>query len=648
MRKAMDKKEKLYGGIVATLILATVLGIAYYNFELLPKLSQSSTGQFSLVRFSSLDELKTFLNRSRITAHSLLSGWTFGIPDVNFGSLAGIRSEAAIDAKSPAIPEYSTTNIQVAGVDEADVVKTDGQYIYISTSAGIAIIRAYPPEEAELLSQIRLNGSLLGIFVRGDRLAIVEASYYTDSYRPDRTTISFYAPKTLIKVYDLTDRRSPVQKRNVSLDGSYFRSRMIGDYAYVVITQPAYLSGNNISLPKIFSDNGAVDIRATDIYHTNVSDYYYSFTTILAINTFDDTQKPSHETILTGATSGLYMSRDNVYLTFQGGSTPNTRIYRIRVDGSEIDPKADGEVPGRILNQFSMDEYGDYFRVATTSGPWPSFGTSQRTSANNVYVLDMNMTIVGRLEGIAPGESIYSARFMGDRGHLVTFKKVDPLFVLNLSNPREPKVLGKLKIPGYSDYLHPYGEGHLIGVGKETVEAKEGDFAWYQGVKISLFNVSDVEMPRELYKYEIGDRGTESPVLRDHKAFLFDKSKKLLVIPVLVAEIDEWKYPSGVPPNAYGDYVWQGVYVFNISLEGGLVLRGRITHIEDGEDFLKSGYYFQSSYSIERALYIGDVLYTISDKKIRMNSLETMAQKNELELPSTATSVNVLASPAGR
>ncbi|NIP67558.1 hypothetical protein GWM83_02345, partial [Candidatus Bathyarchaeota archaeon] len=114
---------------------------------------------------------------------------------------------------------------------------------------------------------------------------------------------------------------------------------------------------------------------------------------------------------------------------------------------------------------------------------------------------------MGRLEDLAPGEKIYSARFMGDRGYLVTFRKVDPLFVLDLSQPTNPKVLGKLKIPGYSDYLHPYDENHIIGVGKETVAAEQGDFAWYQGVKISLFDVTDVEDPREIDKYEIGDRG---------------------------------------------------------------------------------------------------------------------------------------------
>ncbi|UCH70513.1 MAG: beta-propeller domain-containing protein, partial [Candidatus Bathyarchaeota archaeon] len=298
---------------------------------------------------------------------------------------------------------------------------------------------------------------------------------------------------------------------------------------------------------------------------------------------------------------------------------------------NEIEIEANGEVPGYVLNQFSMDEHESYFRIATTirhvSTSWDDV-----SSKNHVYVLDMNLDIVGRLEDLAPGETIYSARFMGERCYLVTFRKIDPLFVIDLEDPRSPRVLGQLKITGYSDYLHPYDENHIIGIGKETVAAEEGNFAWYQGVKISLFDVTDVENPKEIDTYEIGDRGTDSPVLMDHKALLFDKSKDLLVIPVLVAEIDEEKYVGEVPPYIHGDFVWQGAYVFDISLDEGLFLKGGITHLEDSNDLAKSGYYFSSPYSVKRSLYIDNMLYTISDKKIQMNNLEDLEEINEVEL----------------
>jgi len=311
-------------------------------------------------------------------------------------------------------------------------------------------------------------------------------------------------------------------------------------------------------------------------------------------------------------------------------TSEKTAIHRIHIEDGTIKYEASGQVPGHVLNQFSMDEHNGYFRIATTTGE--VWGWGQSTSKNHVYILDMNLNITGRLEDLAHGEKIYSARFMGDRGYLVTFKKIDPLFMLDLSDPHEPRVLGQLKITGYSDYLHPYDETHIIGVGKETVEAEEGNFAWYQGLKISLFDVSDVEAPKEVAKYEIGDRGTDSPILRDHKAFLFDKSKNLLVIPVTVAEIDPAKYPGGVSPNAYGDFVWDGAYVFRISLEEGLVFRGGVTHLDSEAELLKSGYWYYSPYSVKRSLYIGDVLYTISDRKIKMNSLLDLSEINELNL----------------
>jgi hypothetical protein len=288
---------------------------------------------------------------------------------------------------------------------------------------------------------------------------------------------------------------------------------------------------------------------------------------------------------------------------------------------------ATGDVPGMVLNRFSMDEHDGYFRVATT--------TYGETTQNNVYVLDMSLNITGSLPDLAEGERIYSARFMGDRCYLVTFKQVDPLFVIDPKDPYDPEVLGYLKVPGYSDYLHPYDETHLIGIGKETTDA--GEFAWYQGVKISLFDVSDVSHPREIDKEIIGHRGSDSPVLYDHKAFLFDKSRNLLVIPILEAKVDKSQYPEGVPDWAYAEPVWQGACVFHISTDADITSAGNITHIESPSD-LGQDYYYYSPFLVERSLYIsgeaGDVLYTISDAKIMMNNLENLDHIiNEVELP---------------
>jgi len=293
------------------------------------------------------------------------------------------------------------------------------------------------------------------------------------------------------------------------------------------------------------------------------------------------------------------------------GYQDETVLHRIQIENNEISYVADGQVPGTVLNQFSMDEHDGYFRIATTLH-WK----------NNVYTMNMDLEIVGRLENIAPRETIHSARFMGDICYLVTFQKIDPFFVIDLSNPYSPQILGELKIIGYSDYLHPYDENHVIGVGKETIP-EAADFSWHQGVKISLFDVTDMCEPKEIAKFIIGDRGSDSPVLRDHKAFLFDREKNLLVLPVSVTKINE----SGAPPYIYGEAVYQGAHVFTVSLmlEEKIMLRGRITHIENGD-------VRDTSFHIIRTLYIGEVLYTISNSKLKMNYLSDLTEINELNL----------------
>jgi uncharacterized secreted protein with C-terminal beta-propeller domain len=408
---------------------------------------------------------------------------------------------------------------------------------------------------------------------------------------------------------------------------------MIGDYVYAIANQHTYMVENDVALPQIREGNETEEIPAKEIYYYDISDYYYTFTTIVALNIQNDTQEPTHETILLGGTRAIYVSQDNIYLTFpeypmEADVRERTAIHRIGIENESITFEATGEVPGYVLNQFSMDEHNGYFRIATTSRD-NTRTFREATSQNNVYVLDTDLNIVGKLEDLAPGETIYSARFMGDKGYLVTFRQIDPLFVIDLEEPTDPKVLGQLKVTGYSDYLHPYDENHLIGIGKETELDKDNPLQ--QGVKISLFDVSDISNPVEIDKYEIGDRGTESPVLDDHKALLFDKTRNLLVIPVLVAEIDPNDYEGEVPEWVHGEFVWQGACVFDISPDG-IEYRGGITHLEDDTDLLKSGYWFYSDYAVERSLYIDDVLYTISSMKIKMNNLETLVEINEVEL----------------
>jgi len=628
-QKTIMNWAKVLAPIAATVLLITFVGI----FVDMP--GRLYPGGNQIGKFSSYEQLQNFI---KTNAGYKQFYWGFSGGDVRLfsGSAeSNIPVPAAIDDSAT---DYSGTNIQVAGVDEADIVKTDGKYIYLVSGNKTIIVQADPPEQAQVLSEIELEGTVIGIFINGDRLVLFEQEtpyypyYDVRSESDEKIYMPYISPKTYIKVYDVSDRANPRLQREISTNGQYISSRMIGDYAYVVVNEPVYEQEDELNLPEISVGEEEKEIPAEDIWYSNVSDYYYMYTTIIAVNTQNDGQEPTYETILLGASSNLYVSTDNIYLTFPVWGTDvlgrevwdsqKTSIHRIHIDGQTMEYVASGEVPGMVLNQFSMDEYEDYFRVATT--------THGQTTKNNVYVLNMALNITGSLEGLAPGETIYSARFMGERAYLVTFKQVDPLFVIDLSDPRHPEELGYLKVTGYSDYLHPYDENHIIGVGKETTDA--GEFAWYQGVKISLFDVSDVSKPVLISDREIGDRGSESPVLHDHKAFLFDKARNLLVMPILEAKVDVTKYSEAELVWAYGEPVYQGAYLFDISIDNGLQLRGRITHIDDPSALEQGYYYYYSPFLIERSLYIDDVLYTISQAKIKMNNLENLDYINEVKL----------------
>lgn len=626
-----NRKGTVLTGLFTLIIISPII-LTIWNLSNIGSLQSSSWTTTPLNKFSSYEELKAFLNRSHVENFVNYPVMDFWSKAFSFNSLRVIPESFAVTDS----PEYSQTNIQVEGVDEADWVKTDGHNLYIVSKGTIFILKAYPPEEAEVLSKISFDKNIEGLFINDETLIVFLGGPFYEMYGYGDVRTPHGTSETFIEIYDLTNLSSPNLVKNVTVNGYYFNSRMIGDYVYAVICKPAYLDNiGEVSLPVIESNYNKLNIAPSSIYYLNGSENYYAFTNIVSINVKDPDQDPLCKTLLLGATCNMYVSHNNIYITspsYTEGEFKNeliTNIHKISIQNGEIEYFSNGWVPGSVLNQFSMDEYEGYFRIATTTGQSWFEGSEQ---SNNLFILNSTLSTVGRLENLAHRERIHSARFMGSKCYLVTFRKVDPLFVIDLNDPKNPKVLGKLKIPGYSDYLHLYDENHLIGIGKETVAAEEGDFSWYQGVKISLFDVTDVSSPREVDKFEIGNRGTDSPVLRDHKAFLFCRSKNLLVLPILLAEIDEEKYSGSVPANAYGEYVWQGAYVYDISSEKGLVLRGRITHLKDDEELLKSGFYFESSHAIKRSLYIDNVLYTISENTIKMNDIENLFEINTIDL----------------
>jgi uncharacterized secreted protein with C-terminal beta-propeller domain len=608
----------IVGGTIGSVLFN--LGGVYVNNN---KLNQVF-GNFR--QFKSYDELKEYINNYGSGQYLAKYYRSSGFPLVQMAPRTGTFAVNSDAVESTSSNDYSGTNIQVEGVDEADVVKTDGEYIFFAREKQVFIVKAYPANDAGIIKRINIESRVSDIYISNNILVVFSSSdYYFFYQNNDYEDNKLDSPKTTVTIFDITNRSNPSRVRELVMDGTLFNSRLIGDYLYYIITNPAFLINDEIILPSFKEKGTWSTIEPTQIWCPNNTQGWMIYYTIVSLNIKKSEAQLTKETFLLDSGSSLYVSPTNLYVTSLGWSG-ETAITKIGIEQGTITFKSNGTVPGYVLNQFSMDEYQGYFRIATTDQNWRS-----GDSSNNFYVLDEDMKIVGRLEELAPGENIYSARFIGERCYLVTFKKVDPLFTIDLSNPENPFVLGKLKIPGYSDYLHPYDDNTLIGIGKETVEAEEGDFAWYQGVKISLFDISDVENPRELAKIEIGDRGTESPALYDHHAFLFSRVRNLLVIPILEATIDENDFTESVPDNFYGEYSYQGAYVFDISLEG-IELKGRVTHLEDVQDILKSGYWFDSEYEVQRSLYIKENLYTFSQGMIKINNLETLSELITIEL----------------
>lgn len=309
-----------------------------------------------------------------------------------------------------------------------------------------------------------------------------------------------------------------------------------------------------------------------------------------------------------------------------------TVIHKISIGpNGEIDYKARGEVPGRLLNQFSLDESGNKFRVATTVEYFSPYSNGIYT---NVYVLDGDtLQTLGNLERIQPGETMYSTRFIGDRLYLVTFQRVDPFFVVDLSHDT-PKVLGALKLPGYSTYLHPYDKNHVIGIGKDTAENSYGNVV-PTGVKLALFDVSEVANPKLVNDYTIPGQGTDSEVFQQHKALLFNREKpNVLSIPITKFDTEGKYAPDGrpMPQN-----VWRGFYVFGVSGTEGITLKATVQHTGNTTNF--------SLPSIQgaRSFYIGHILYTVSGGNlIKMNDIDTLAELGQLQIGSTRDVIKYL------
>jgi len=601
--------------------------------------------------------------------------------------------------------DYSTTNVQVANVDEPDYLKNDSKYVYIVSQNTLSIIDAYPAEDAKLILKIALDIEsqyIQNMFLNDDRLVIFYNGQSDDEIIPqfDFVPRRSYNSVTHALIVDVSDKENPTILKDYSIDGNFRDARMIGDYAY-------FVTNSNVDhqyprLPVIMEDS--VRIMTPEAFYFDNVEQFSNFNTLTAINIFEDTI--NSETFLMGYTGSFYVSENNFYLTYQQNmpfgfyenssrdrffdvvvpllpksiqdeiklienseldsasaqwnaiselmqksynemnkkdkeelfdkirdalneydrkiqeDTRKTIIHKISIDEDKIEYVAKGTVPGRLLNQFSMDESGDRFRVATTNEIYTQYEGTIRSNA--VYVLDEQLEIVGELEEIAPDESIFSTRFMGDRLYMVTFQQIDPFFVIDLSSDT-PKILGELKIPGFSNYLHPYDEEHVIGVGRDTKEIENGRVQQL-GIKVALFNVADVNNPKVVDDIIIGDSSTQSEALHNHKAFFFDKSREILSIPIS-ANIESLDISTSSKMFAPEYNRWSGFYVFDLNKSDGISTKGTITHSDSD-----SRYYGMNN---ARTFYIEDVLYTASQGYLKMNSFDELNEINSIKLEKT-------------
>jgi len=465
------------------------------------------------------------------------------------GSALAAGSGAQLN--SPAA-DHSGTNNQVAGVEEADIVKTDGRYVYAVIDGELLVIDADPASLA-VLSRTPLPGSATGLFIGDGRVTVVssrwvgpptgepidfepivdepvvdepvvgEPSLVTlDDLIPVSTTMMFDrrwwgTPEVVVSVFDVTDPAAPTVSEETTLEGSLLAVRSIGDSVYLVVE-------NGDSLRTAVAGGTLPEFLASAAVYVAAGGGDGGLLTVARLSPSDDQPGIDDAAVMVGMGGTVYASADAIYVagsSWDSGSGQVTTLTAFSL-GAEISHLATGSVPGFVPDQFAMDEAADgTFRIATQSGWW-------RESSSAVHVLGrqgQDFVTLGSVTGIAPGEDLKAVRFIGDQAYVVTFLQIDPLFVIDLADPRNPRITGELKIPGFSSYLHPMEEGRLFGIG-------QGD-SWGSS-KLSLFDVADPAAPTELDAVTLGgpDGWTHSEAAWDHHAFSWFASHGLVAVPV--------------------------------------------------------------------------------------------------------------------
>ena len=551
-----------------------------------------------------------------------------GIPEAEEENAVNTAGSGSPYDDSSAEKDYSDTNNQVEGVQEADIIKTDGEYIYAAVDGDVYLLRENGGNP-EILSKIEKKAGteldekdgaheaeeyVNNIYVTETRLVLmkytVDYSTYEDAVAEDVAIAGCYVGQGTYTaaVYDIADRSHPVLLNELGQSGTLISSRMVGDILYLVYSYyvPGEIDETDPStyVPALYLGDAKTEVAADDIMllgEPGAAQYL----TVSSIDVGSPAEFLDTQSIL-GCGSDIYCNSETLVVALTTMEETNdvskdkTELFRFSLKDGAVTMESQGSVPGYVLNQFSMDEYNGYFRIVTTENVTHYFNeggiasAEQEKTRNHLFVLDESMNIVGSIEDLARGESIYSARFMGDTGYFVTYRQVDPLFTVDLSTPSEPKILSELKVPGFSNYLHPFGDGLLLGFGQNSDE-ESGEI---QGLKLSMFDTSDPAAVAEKHSELLGKKYMWSNAIGNHKAILVDSEKNLIGFP------------------AENEYM-----LYSYSPESGFQKIAQLTLEADGPGDM--------DYDL-RGFYVDDVFYLYSPSGLAAFSMEDFSRISTL------------------
>ena len=495
-------------------------------------------------------------------------------------SAAAADTGVAQNSKSSENAVYSETNVRQEGVDEADVVKTDGRYLYTLKDNGrsVAIVDTANGELQMVISiPVEADDQAREFYVSDGHLILISEF---NQEREDGTW-TYASTDTRVTTYDITDPEKPEKAGEVTQSGSYTSSRLTDGHLYlfsqysVDVTSGITPKDEKDYIPYVNQQM----LEADDIYLPPFSQAYM-YEVVSSVDIAKPGEIQDSKAIFSDG-GELYVSNDNIYwYETRWSEKTETVIKRMSYKDGKLKAEASGKVDGYINDSFSIDEYDGYLRVVTTDD-----------ETNGLYILDSKMKEVGLITGLAEGEQVYSARLLGDTGYFVTYEQTDPLFSVDLSDPKNPKIIGKLKIPGFSEYLHFYGENLLLGIGMDVDE----DGFTTNGVKLSMFDISDSSDVKEIQKYTL-ENVYSAAVMYDYKAVLIDPEKNVIgfaadgnngenyyVFSYNDANGFECLMNETVNGNGYQSA--RGVYVDNTLY----VVKGNIIEAYDMADYQKTG-----------------------------------------------------------